>query len=58
VRGAGEGLDMCRLAMSFQRAVAGQLTQQNVEHRREEDAEQGDADHAREHGHAHGMTHL
>ncbi len=33
-------------AMLRQRPVTGQCAQQHVEHRREEDAERGDADHA------------
>ena len=39
-------------------AVAGQAAQQDVEHRRQEDAEGGDADHAGKDGDAHGLAHL
>ena len=46
------------VAVLDQRLVTGEAAQQHVEHRREEDAERRDADHAGEHRDAHGVTHL
>src|SRR5260221_1270136 len=58
VRGSGEGLDLRDLAMLFERAIAGELAQHDIEHRREKQSERGDADHSREDRDAHCLTHF
>ena len=44
--------------MAYRPAAAGQLAQGDVEHRRQEQAEQGDADHAGEHRRAQCLAHF
>lgn len=54
-------LDRCHsgaAAVMHQRLHAGDSPQQHIEHRGQEQAEHGDADHAREHRDAHGAPHL
>ena len=46
------------IAVHRQRPVAGELAQQHVEHRRQEQAEERHAQHAGEHRDAHGVAHL